>query len=161
MAEEIERRFLVAGEPPEDGTLGEERIEQGYLPLDLDHGEVRVRRRGDRILMTVKQGTGLVRTECEEPIPEALFDALWPLTEAARIAKVRRTVVLDGGQHAEVDHFEGHLAELALVEVEFDSAEAARAFRAPPWFGREVTDDARYQNRSLARGAGVPEPSGP
>ncbi|MBX7464492.1 MULTISPECIES: CYTH domain-containing protein [Streptomyces] len=161
MGEEIERRFLVAGEVPDGSTRRTERIEQGYLPLDVDGAEVRVRRRGGQILMTVKGGTGLVRTECEEPIPPALFDALWPLTEAARIAKERRTVALEGGETAEVDDFGGRLAGLAMVEVEFETAEAAHAFRAPSWFGREVTDDARYQNRSLARGEGVPQPSGP
>ncbi|MFE9119845.1 CYTH domain-containing protein [Streptomyces sp. NPDC007172] len=161
MGEEIERRFLVAGEVPDGSTLRTERIEQGYLPLDVAGAEVRVRRRGGQVLMTVKGGTGLVRTECEEPIPPALFDALWPLTEAARVAKERRTVALAGGRTAEVDDFGGRLAGLVMAEVEFETAEAAHAFRPPSWFGREVTDDARYQNRSLARGEGVPESAGP
>ena len=36
------------------------------------------------------------------------------------------------------------------VEVEFGSERDAAAFVPPPWFDREVTDDDRYANRSLA-----------
>jgi len=38
-----------------------------------------------------------------------------------------------------------------LVEVEFDSDDAADDFEPPDWFGDEVTEDNRYTNSSLAR----------
>jgi CYTH domain-containing protein len=37
-----------------------------------------------------------------------------------------------------------------LVEVEFPSEAAARAFVPPDWFGEDVTGDRRYRNRTLA-----------
>jgi CYTH domain-containing protein len=37
-----------------------------------------------------------------------------------------------------------------LVEVEFARAEQARAFVAPAWFGRDVSEDPAYKNRILA-----------
>ena len=47
--------------------------------------------------------------------------------------------------------FSGALAGLCLVEVEFPSVEAAEAFTAPAWFGREVTGQPGWSNASLAR----------
>ena len=46
--------------------------------------------------------------------------------------------------------YEGELAGLAVVEVEFSSGEEAGDFAPPGWFGRELTGDARYSNASLA-----------
>ena len=44
---EIERSFLVAHDPPVDAERVE-HIEQGYLAIDRDGTEVRIRRRGPR-----------------------------------------------------------------------------------------------------------------
>ena len=52
---------------------------------------------------------------------------------------------------AELDLFDDDLAGKRLVEVEFTDDESADAFVAPDWFGREVTEDGRYTNASLAR----------
>ena len=43
-----------------------------------------------------------------------------------------------------------------MVEVEFDSAEAAAGFWPPAWFGRELTGDPAWANQSLAS-VGLPE----
>lgn len=144
---ERERTFLVADMPelPDAGT----RIRQGYLALDGDV-QVRVRdREGERRSLTVKGGRGASRTEVEVTIGIERFDELWPLTTGRRIDKTRYVIPL-GGADAELDVFAGDLAGLVLVEVELDSDEAMAAFEPPPWFGREVTDDDRYSNASLA-----------
>ena len=52
---------------------------------------------------------------------------------------------------AEVDLFEGDLAGLCLVEVEFASEDDANAFEAPDWFGRDVTAIKGWSNADLAR----------
>ena len=52
---------------------------------------------------------------------------------------------------AEVDLFEGDLAGLCVVEVEFPSEDAASAFEAPDWFGRDVTAVKGWSNADLAR----------
>ena len=57
---------------------------------------------------------------------------------------------------AEVDEYAGALDGLVVAEVEFADEETARGFEPPAWFGRELTDDWRYANRSLA-GDGMPE----
>ena len=150
---EIERKFLLAAVPSADG-LAASRIRQGYVAVAGDGGEVRVRDRDGTCSLTVKHGTGVVRSEAETPISPDLFAALWPLTEGRRVEKRRLLVPLDGGLVAEVDVFEGALAGLVVAEVEFGSAEAAAAFTPPAWFGPDVSGDPGYKNQSLAlRGA--------
>ena len=149
---EIERKWLLEALPP--GEHPARRIEQGYLAVDDDGAEVRVRRVDDATTLTVKSAPGLERVEEEIPIDQRRFDALWPLTEGRRIVKTRHLVALDDGLTAEVDEYDDALAGLLTAEVEFPSVEASEAFAAPDWLGREVTGDERYANRTLAlRGA--------
>jgi adenylate cyclase len=144
---EIERKFLVSEPPPELGAGTP--ISQGYLPLASDDTELRVRRKGDATVMTVKSGTGLDRGESEVAIPQDVFEALWALTEGRRIEK-ERIELPHGDATIELDRFGGALDGLLVAEVEFDSPAASERFEAPAWFGREVTDDPAYSNRSLA-----------
>jgi adenylate cyclase len=144
---EIERKFLLA-EAPRDAGGASARLRQGYLAAGPG-GEARVRDADGALTLTVKSGSGMERHEAEVPLMPEQFAALWPATEGRRIQKRRTLVPLDG-LIAEVDEYEGGLAGLLVVEVEFASLEEARAFTPPEWFGREVTDDAAYKNASLA-----------
>jgi adenylate cyclase len=148
---EIERKFLVSAIPPEAGRGT--HIVQGYLELSSDEDELRVRRKGDATVLTVKSGHGLDRGEEEVSISAETFDALWPLTEGRRIEK-RRYEIQHAGATIELDVFDGRLEGLLIAEVEFDSTEESERFDPPGWFGRDVTDDPGYSNRVLAeRGA--------
>jgi CYTH domain-containing protein len=148
MSPEIERKFLVASVPREMEP-GED-VDQGYLALGDDGLEVRLRRRGDKRLLTIKQGSGMTRVEEELELDPAVFERLWPLTEGRRVEKVRHLVPLEQDLTAEVDLYRGDLEGLEVVEVEFGSEDAANAFEPPEWIGREVTGDGRYANRALA-----------
>lgn len=146
---EIERKFLVATLPDEmpAGLL----IRQGYLTVEADSIDLRLRQYGDDYFLTMKSGEGLVRRELETAISAGQFDTLWPATEGRRLEKTRHRGKLLGGQLFELDVFAGHLAPLIMVEVEFPSEDLAKAFVPPAWFGQEVTDDRRYRNRHLAQ----------
>ncbi|HET7489891.1 MAG TPA: CYTH domain-containing protein [Acidimicrobiales bacterium] len=149
MGTETERKFVVA-QLPAGGVLGAgTRLRQGYLAAS-DGVEVRVRVGGGEAWLTVKVGTGLSRHEVEVPITLVDAEALWPATEGRRVEKVRHRVPV-GGHVAEVDVYEGDLAGLRTVEVEFSSEDAARAFTPPAWFGDEVTGTPGWDNASLAR----------
>lgn len=50
-----------------------------------------------------------------------------------------------------LDIFEGKLAPLQLVEVEFETKEDAERFAPPVWFGEDVTFDKNYKNNSLCK----------
>lgn len=143
---EIERRFLVDALP--EPLPRACRIAQGYLMTSP--AAVRVRSADGVYTLTIKSGSGLRRTEIERTLVAAEFDALWEVATDLRIEKRRHRIDLDEGLVAELDLFDGGLAGRRLVEVEFDEETTASAFVAPSWFGREVTDDPRYTNASLA-----------
>ncbi len=179
---EIERKWLVeAGDVPADlerrWDVEAVEIEQGYL-VATDDASVRLRRAGDRLVLTVKTGRDLARGEREVDLDGERFEALWPGTAGRRLRKTRYRVPLDGaggagdaargdaaegapeggvedagatdGLVAELDVYHDALSGLRTVEVEFASVARARAFRPPAWFGREVTEDPAYRNSRLA-----------
>lgn len=149
---ELERKFLVDSLPESltDGTL----VRQGYIAHD-DSVSVRVRQStsGDgtrnTYTLTVKSGTGLVRTEIECKIGRQQFEAAWPLSEGRRVSKTRYRLPLD--RHViEFDVFHDALDGLLLAEVEFESEADMQAFEPPDWFGRDVSDNPAYSNASMA-----------
>ncbi|WP_328904139.1 CYTH domain-containing protein [Streptomyces sp. NBC_00441] len=156
---EIERKFHVRQDwqlPP--GAV-RKAVRQGYLSPEGAPTEVRVRATDDRYVMTVKaprstgQGGPSVRAEVEFPVSKEVFDELWELAPD-RIDKERWTLTLDGsGAVATVDVYAGAHIGLRVVEVEFDSVEAADAFEPPAWFGEDVSGRPEWGNRHLARGS--------
>ena len=149
---EIERQFLVDRLPqlPEKYEL----LRQGYVAL---LPEIRIRQIGDsHFWLTVKRGAGLVREEWETEVSrqefESLSEQLCPGT--CMIEKRRYKITLADGLVAELHVHEGQLAGFNYVEVEFAALEAAQKFVPPDWFGREVTDDARFSYGILAKADG-------
>ena len=154
MSVEVERKFVLAGPPPDLDRHPADAIEQGYLAIAGDGVEVRVRRRGESCTLTVKSGPAHVRVEEEIPIDERRFEALWALTDGRRLVKTRHLVPLEDGLEAEVDVYGEGLDGLVVAEIEFPSESVSAGFEPPAWLGREVTGDAGYANQSLAtRGA--------
>jgi adenylate cyclase len=145
---EIERKFLLDALPPTLAFARRTPLFQGYVALDGDT-EVRVRRSPAGATLTIKHGSGEVRVEEELALDARRADALWELTDGRRVQKVRREMLVDG-HTVEVDEYSGALDGLIVAEVEFDDEDAASAFAPPPWFGREVTGDSGYANRSLS-----------
>ena len=145
--QEIERKWLVR-DLPRLRELKHEPIHQGYLAISSDGTEVRIRRKGANYFETVKSQGALTRDEIEVKLSPAQFRTLWPATQGRRVKKTRYVLNWKGHQ-LELDVYQGALAKLVVVEVEFESVEESRRFRPPAWFGDEVTDDKRYKNSSL------------
>ena len=148
---EIERKFLLSSLPPDLDRHPSQVIEQGYLAFSPEGVEIRVRRKGEAHFLTVKKGGGMSRLEVELPLPAREFDTLWPLTAHCRVRKTRHNLPGPDGLTIELDIYEEKLAGLRVAEVEFPDEDAARAFRPPDSFGREITDDPAYRNQTLAR----------
>lgn len=146
---EVERKFRLSAAPPLPILGKGVPIAQGYLIVES--GEERVRRLGDRYYWTVKDDGGLARMEFEVEIPEWVFRLLWAHTEGCRIEKIRY-LVRDSGGTIEVDIYQESLSGLVILECEFLDEASASTFYPPGWAGPavDVTDDARYKNRSLA-----------
>ena len=144
---EVERKFLVPEQLDLAGTESNE-IEQGYLAVGTE-GEVRLRRKGEALLLTAKRGAGLSRDEAEVELDADAFESLWPLTEGRRLHK-RRHLIPHGDLTIELDVYEGDLEGLVVAEIEFASEDQAGRFEPPGWIGEEVTGDERYLNETLA-----------
>lgn len=146
---EIERKFLlrsVPQMPPHDEIWN---IEQGYF---AEGGRLRRTVMPDGSIVcthVIKKGQGLVRIERERQISPDEFDREWPRTNGRRLSKIRHRI-REGEVVWEIDAFKG--IELVLAEVELPSADAAVAIPAwlEPFIEREVTDDPRYTNSSIA-----------
>jgi len=155
MSSEIERKFLLGELPDWLAERAGERISQGYL-TNGEGPEIRLRRAGEKTLLTVKTGSGEVREELEVELDPYLFRTLWPLTAGRRVNKTRLREPLEGGREAEVDVYAENMAGLVVAEVEFSSVEESRGFEPPAWLGKEITGDERYANRELAMSEGPP-----
>ena len=150
---EIERKFLLRALPDRVRTARSIEVDQGYIPGIRINERIRRTRsaEGVRYYRTIKSGSGIERLEIEEEASEDFFVAMWPLTRGARVFK-RRYLVPEGAVVWEIDEFLDR-PNLWLAEVELESVD--QVVEIPDWLtpclDREVTDDPRYTNHSLAR----------
>jgi adenylate cyclase len=149
MARETERKFLVTGKGWRKRGSGGTEIRQAYLAL-TNTISLRVRIVGkSKAYITIKSAeSGISRSEFEYPIPLEDAQALMKL-RTGHLIKKRRHVVKAGKTEIEVDVFEGKHRGLIIAEVELSSKSAK--FERPDWLGRDVTDQKKYYNASLAR----------
>ena len=149
MAQEIEKKFLVAGELKESAKKAT-RITQGYLS-SVPERTVRVRVKGEKGYITVKgigNDSGASRFEWEKEIPVEDVRDLLKICEPGVIDKTRYLVDCDGHTF-EVDEFYGDNEGLVVAEVEL--SDENEAFTRPSWLGEEVTGDKKYYNSMLMK----------
>jgi len=145
---EIEKKFLVKYLPDNLEGYTKKRISQGYM---CTNPVVRIRRSNEEYFLTYK-GQGLMaREEHEFPLSAEAFEHMLPKIDGILIDKIRYLIPLDETHTAELDVFQGTLAPLRLVEVEFASIEDAEGFVAPDWFGDDVTNSGEYHNSNLSK----------
>lgn len=146
---ENELSFLVTVLPDLSGAKRKE-IEQHYLS---DESNLRIRASGGQFELTKKFRVDAAddtrKEEINVPLTESEYRAFLPLAKRG-LTKTRNFVELNGGLVAEIDVFHGPLEGLVMVEVEFPSDEARAAFKAPDWFGRDVSQEEWSGNSWLA-----------
>lgn len=148
---EIERKFLVKDLPDNLSSYEQQHISQGYLSTNP---VVRIRRSNDDYYLTYKGKGMMVREEYNLPLNEEAFLHMLPKIDGILIDKIRYLIPLDEKHTAELDIFQGALAPLRIVEVEFETEEDALAFVPPSWFGDDVTQSKKYHNSNLSTAAG-------
>jgi adenylate cyclase len=147
MAREIEHKFIVdtrLWKPRSPGVT----IEQGYLSAEKER-VVRVRIAGERAALAIKGRTrGVKRDEFVYEIP--LYDARFMLGELCLMQTLSMTRYREsiGGLSWEIDVFHDDNDGLVIAEVEV--VDEAQAIEVPVWATREVSDDPRFFNSSLA-----------
>ncbi|MGE9881540.1 CYTH domain-containing protein [Blautia obeum] len=145
---EIERKYLVQQLPESLSGYPCRIIEQGYLNTDP---VVRIRRDNEKYELTYKSKGFMTRMEYNLPLTQEAYEHLLTKIDGHLIQKKRYMIPLTNDLTAELDIFEGDLAPLILVEVEFSSEEAALAFVPPSWFGDDVTFSGKYHNSTLSK----------
>lgn len=144
---EIERKYLIRRLPENLSQYQCKKIAQGYI---CTNPVVRIRKSDDEYYLTYK-GKGLMaREEYNLPLTQEGYEHMLSKIDGRLIEKSRYLIPLDGKLTAELDIFEGDLAPLIIVEVEFDSLDAANSFIPPEWFGEDVTESRKYHNSNLA-----------
>lgn len=148
MALEIERKFLLVSDAWRPEVTRSLAFRQGYLSGDGGRASVRVRLEGDAARLNIKAAVlGRARAEYEYAIPvDEAVEMLGTLC-VGRVEKTRHFVERDGLVW-EIDEFIGDNAGLIVAEVEL--LDEHQAITRPEWLGREVTDERRYYNHSLA-----------
>lgn len=131
-------------------------IEQTYINFSP---EIRVRRvNNSQYSFTLKKNMsedGMVRDEIDFLITEEEYNELVAKKVGNTIYKTRYKILKDN-QIITIDIFKGELEGLAYMEIEFANTEEANSFSTPEWVIKDVTDDIRYKNASLAQ-YGIPE----
>jgi CYTH domain-containing protein len=144
----IRRRFLLASSlarliQRERGVLHQV---EGFFPKQRDRSSS-VRLEENRGLLILR-ATGLQgETEEQTEVPVTHAHAL--LDVCAGEVDYSRTPLSVGHHQVLVDQI-NRPRILHLVTIEFANEAEARGFNPLPWFGPEVTGDARYTNQSLA-----------
>lgn len=153
---EWERRFRVR-RLEEEILAGAEmlQIEDVYLP----YGRLRLRR------MTPQIGPAIYKVTQKLPmwqdgangqmlttiyVEGHAFQEMSAVLKGYPLQKLRHRL-REPNRGLVVDVFSGVLDGLVLAEIEFESAEAMRAFSPPAWCAEEVTQDGRFRGFDLAR----------
>lgn len=147
---EIERKWRVEKLPENLSQYKCTDMIQGYLNV---HPTVRIRRENNEYFLTYKgiSDNDISHIEYNLPITDEAFEHMLPKCDGRVIRKKRYLIPLtDSGLCAELDIFEEPFTSLIIVEVEFPSEEAAKAFTPPLWFGDDVTHDRRFRNAAMA-----------
>ncbi len=159
MSFEIERKYLLdrsVDQLVKDGHIElckEQRIEQTYLAMDSNE-EIRVRKIKDAAsgevsyTHTFKRGNGLVREETEYAISALIYEQLMSAFGYTPLTKNRITASWNN-QVIEIDLYDQ--VQLAVLEIEFETLEAANSFEAPAWFGNDISGEKKYSNKKVWR----------
>lgn len=130
---EIEKKYLIRRLPENLEQYECKRIAQGYL---CTAPVVRIRQSNDDFYLTYKGAGLMAREEYNLPLTKEAYEHLLPKIDGLLISKTRFLIPLSDGLTAELDIFDGELAGLTMVEVEFTTIEQADQFIPPEWFGR-------------------------
>ncbi len=148
MSKEVERKFWVKEAPKFIFELPSSTIVQGYLSIDPNGKEIRLRQKDDSYFLTIKSQGTLERQEFETELSKNQFEVLWPAVGKQKIIK-RRYFLSQENSLIEIDIYDQPLNGLIVAEIEFQSVEAANAYIPEPWMIQEITALNFMKNKNL------------
>ena len=160
---ELERKFLVKPEYVNEikrNSIQRQYIKQTYLSFDP---ELRVRKIINAVdntikyTLTAKRNKEIGKIEKEFEIKLSTYLDLYKNKESEDLYKTRYIIPLAhclseesmNGLVGEMDVYRDF--DIVVIEVEFPSILAMMSFIPPNWFGKEVTFDSDFGNKTLIK----------
>lgn len=149
---EIELTFLAKDLPKGLASCRHVAMEDIYLPSSAAHPQLRLRRQGEKYMITkktpVKEGDASMQTEETIVLSEAEYESLRG-ADGKHVSKTRYYVPYND-LTAEIDVFSGELSGLVVVDFEFTSEAEKLAFVPPAFCGPDVTQEGFIAGGLLA-----------
>ena len=151
---ELEREltFLPKYLPDNLAEYPSQIIEDIYVPEELEHASLRIRRKGDKLEITKKEpidGTDSSRQN-EHTISLRPDEYAALAKSSTKVVKKRRYFLEIEGYKAEFDIFLDALEGLALIDFEFGSEAEMQNFSAPAICLADVSQEAFIAGGKLA-----------
>jgi adenylate cyclase len=151
MAQEIERKFLLAHDGWKSSVIRSARIRDGLIAI-LNGRKARVRIIDDRATIALKGAQmGLGRSEFEYTVPVSDAEEILRTMCDDRILEKVRNYAPHAGLTWEIDVYDGILNGVVIAEVELDRED--RVVELPSWIGKEITGDSRYSKLNMEKAA--------
>ncbi len=134
------------------------KIVQSYIKYSKNSIK-RVRKIGNKYILTFKKGNGRVRVEKEKFITKKRYKKLSKKKIGKKIKKIRYFFTIKDKNY-ELDIFKGKFKNLAFLEIEFKDEKEMKSFSLPNILSKivikDVSEDIKYTNSSLALLSSVP-----
>lgn len=138
---ELERTFLAKRIPEGLEECKRKEIIDVYIPANVEHPTLRIRKNGEKFEMTKKEpvveGDASKQLEQTINLTSKEFEVLSGL-EGRKAHKIRHYFPFEG-KTLEIDVFQGALKGLVLVDAEFESEEEKDSFQMPEFCLADVT----------------------
>ncbi|MDA9129049.1 hypothetical protein N9J72_01060 [Candidatus Gracilibacteria bacterium] len=135
MKTEIERKFLVA-ELPDLQALEKISYERYFLFCN-EQSEIRIQKKGEKYEFERKLKYSELSAEKQKF--EISKPEFFKLKEGSIGEIIRESYVISTNPEISLKIYYGDLEGFQRIEVEFENAQKAESFKAPKWFGKEIT----------------------
>ena len=136
---ERERVFLMKKIPPRLKQCKHIVIKVGDFFDSNAIDALKLKQKGDAFFLVKKEGdSARKRIEHSISIKKEEFEILWKTT-VQHHEKIRYLYQMDDATLCEIDFYQGRLQGYVRIEVEFKTEKGLNAFKAPDWFGEEIT----------------------
>jgi CYTH domain-containing protein len=140
---EIEKTYLLKYLPQDLQNFSSKEILDIYIPLSVNHPELRIRKNGDFLEITkkipVSEDNMSIQTENTIPLTQEEYNTLSKV-EGKRVRKIRYQYKYKE-YIAEIDIFQDELEGLVLVDFEFEKEEELKNFEIPDFCLCDVTEE--------------------
>ncbi len=142
--DEFERTFLAKYIPKDIENCNFVELEDNYIPKESNHPILRIRKKGDRTVITkkYKKKEGDASVMIEETILLSLeeYNSISAL-EGKKFSKRRYLYEYEKGKFCEIDIYQDKLKGLIVIDFEFNSIEEKDNFKIPDFCLIEITNE--------------------